>query len=542
MKRRHAIEASNPRSAGVPPVQIPLDGALVFGVFVLVFVVELLSILVLNDGKFTYTLDDPYIHLAVAEQIAGGHYGVNPSEFSSPCSSALWPFLLAPLARTPIGEFVPLFINFGCGLLSCWILLRRARETFRAPDGQEDFATSGARVVMSFVILAGCNVVGIIFTGMEHSLQVLFAILVADGIIQLSKSDKVAPAFMAAVVIGPLVRYENFALTAVACLVVFLRGKRLIALGLGVGAVSGLAGFSFFLIKLGLPALPSSIVAKSHLSGDGNFLMRVLSAFQESFESDRGVLLLLMVAALLSYAVRPQGGKMRVAAAGLAFAGILHACFGAYGWYHRYECYVYGALLLGICQFFGENWSKLGKWTSANTAGFALFGLVLSFPYTSSLFTLPVAANNIYEQQYQMHRFATEWWKKPLAVNDLGWVTYGNDQYVLDLWGLGSYEALSARKSNADPVWMKDLAAKHEVGLVMVYENWVPGRTLGWVKVGELHLSRRRITPADSVVAFFATSEACALEIEQELVEFRKSLPPGVSLITRSEREKTKAN
>lgn len=86
--------------------------------------------------------------------------------------------------------------------------------------------------------------------------------------------------------------------------------------------------------------------------------------------------------------------------------------------------------------------------------------------------------------------------------------------------------------------WFSWLAAKHEVGLVMVYENWVPGR----VKVGELHLSRERITPADSVVAFFATSEASAVEIEQELLGFRKSLPPGVPLITRSDRGKTKAD
>ena len=49
----------------------------------------------LADGHLIYTLDDPYIHLAVARNILLGGYGVNATEFSSPSSSILWPWLLA---------------------------------------------------------------------------------------------------------------------------------------------------------------------------------------------------------------------------------------------------------------------------------------------------------------------------------------------------------------------------------------------------------------------------------------------------------------
>ena len=31
-----------------------------------------------------YSLDDPYIHLALARQILHGHYGINPGEFAAP--------------------------------------------------------------------------------------------------------------------------------------------------------------------------------------------------------------------------------------------------------------------------------------------------------------------------------------------------------------------------------------------------------------------------------------------------------------------------
>ena len=53
------------------------------------FAVELVAILRLNAGRFTYTLDDPYIHLALAERIRRGLYGINPGEAASPASSLL---------------------------------------------------------------------------------------------------------------------------------------------------------------------------------------------------------------------------------------------------------------------------------------------------------------------------------------------------------------------------------------------------------------------------------------------------------------------
>src|SRR5581483_7242562 len=60
---------------------------------------ELVAIMALNHGMLVYTLDDAYIHLALAERILGGTYGINLHEVAAPASSILWPFLLAPFAR-----------------------------------------------------------------------------------------------------------------------------------------------------------------------------------------------------------------------------------------------------------------------------------------------------------------------------------------------------------------------------------------------------------------------------------------------------------
>ena len=80
----------------------------------LVLGIQIAVILIRNDGIFSYILDDAYIHMALAEQIANGHYGINAGEYASPSSSILWPFLLAPFAHTSFFEWVPLLIHLSC--------------------------------------------------------------------------------------------------------------------------------------------------------------------------------------------------------------------------------------------------------------------------------------------------------------------------------------------------------------------------------------------------------------------------------------------
>ena len=82
------------------------------------FSLILLQILRLNQGFFTYILDDAYIHLALAENIAKGTYGVNPGEFAATSSSILWPFLLTPFARF---ELAPLILNLLTGI--CFLVV-----------------------------------------------------------------------------------------------------------------------------------------------------------------------------------------------------------------------------------------------------------------------------------------------------------------------------------------------------------------------------------------------------------------------------------
>jgi hypothetical protein len=147
------------------------------------------------------------------------------------------------------------------------------------------------------------------------------------------------------------------------------------------------------------------------------------------------------------------------------------------------------------------------------------------------LFTTPLASNNIYEQQYQMHRFVSEYYQAPVAVNDLGWVSYRNDNYVLDLVGLASKQAFELRRKRNDSEWMDRLAKEHDVKLVMIYD-WFPIHIpKNWVSIGKLYLGKKKMTPAGSVVTFYALDAETFSRTKRLLVKFRETLPKGVRLV-----------
>ena len=404
------------------------DAVLVVLGWGLLLLAQLVPILTANNGFFCYTLDDPYIHMAVAEEIVGGHYGVNPLEASSPSSSPLWPLLLAPLARSPLAEYTPLLVNATCGLLAALLALRRLRRvTSDMPEGIK-YDVLRAGLVIAFLLAT--NAVGLVFSGMEHSLQVLMAVLVVEGVLSVSEGTTPTRPFLLALAMGPWVRYENLALTAAGCGFLFFCGRKRAAFACAAVAAAGLAAFSLALVNMGLPPLPCSVTAKQVMLGSGPGLAGILKTVVSALQQDRGFFLALMVVGLLGLAaLRHPGKPKRLAAVFIAAAGVLHLGFGTYGWYNRYEAYIYAAELFGLCGVLG--FALEGRLRNfppvAALAGLPLLAMFAQ-PYLEGLFTLPRASNNIFGQQYQMHRFVTGFWQKPVAVNDLGWVSFHNNK------------------------------------------------------------------------------------------------------------------
>ncbi len=100
----------------------------------------------------------------------------------------------------------------------------------------------------------------------------------------------------------------------------------------------------------------------------------------------------------------------------------------------------------------------------------ALLALV-GLPYMRTLALSAVSANNIYEQDYVVHRFIVEKLRGPVAIHDLGLASYGNDNYVFDMLGLGSEEARRARPPG-DLMALNPLIKAHGIKLAVLYRDW----------------------------------------------------------------------
>ncbi|HYE96642.1 MAG TPA: hypothetical protein VD962_10565 [Rubricoccaceae bacterium] len=513
-------------SLGESPARVgaAVDGRKAFsGVCIalgVLFLYDLGGTLALNRGTFTYSLDDPYIHLALAEGIAGGHYGINPAEPSAPSSSPLWPFLLAPSAWLPGGELVPLLLNVVAALAAAYVFTHLVHNLL---PGVVPFTVSALVVAMALAT----NLVGLVFTGMEHALHAALSAAAAWGLIREQEEGRLARWVPAVLILGPLVRYEGLALTVPAVAYLFVRGHRAAAAGVALGVAAGLGAFALFLHGLGLSPLPTSIYAKSPVLAGGSRGTWVLDLLRRITSTD-GMVVVGAALVFLEAAIFSRKHHWALAAWALA-AAVLHVVAGQFGWFGRYEPYLIAVLLPVLLYLFREPLRRAVVGVPVGrVAVYALAAALVTSPlrvYATA--ATPLAARNIYEQQYQMHRFARAY-DAPIAANDIGWVSFQNPHYVLDLAGLASREALMRRMAADPSPWMDTLAARHDVHFAMIYEEWFPERPARWVHLGTLRLGHIRLVTGGDAVAFFALDAEGATRAQAVLPAFVRSLPPGV--------------
>lgn len=506
---------------------------------------QIAAILIGNGGDLTYSLDDPYIHLGLSENIAQGHYGIEPNEHSAPSSSALWPFLLAPGASLAMHEALPLLLNLAALLTTIQLLSRlmsRCRM-YQIPGG-EAFA-AGLLTILALTL----NLTGLVLTGMEHSLQVALAIAVVLGMIATSR-DRPTPSYLlAAIVAGPLVRYESAALSAAALLLLVIRGRWRTAVLTATACLALLGSFSLFLMHLDLEPLPGPVLENLEVTG-GSVIGEAVTS--EAITDEAGPsalpahiwtrlkwilsmlparLLASLTGVLIAVALTLPRRDATLLLCG-AVAPLLHLSFGSFGGFARYEIYILASvvalLIYGLRRPLRDLVTARGPAVSLLAVGAVLFPVFSS--YATIAYLTPQAAHNIHQQHDQMYRFVTEHYRRPVAVNDLGRVSYRNPDYVLDLWGLCSTEVRRARLDR-DPAWPAAFVERHSIELAMIYESWLKGRIpTTWRRIARLQLQGKRITPGSATVSFYLTRSGSADEILEHLHRFSATLPADTVL------------
>ena len=509
------------------------------GFFIAVSALILAIILWANNGALTFVLDDPFIYLAMAENIIQGHYGVNLSEPSSPASSILWPFILAPSTLLPFAEYAMLFLNVGLALA---VIHQFNQFITGVQNDTYCFSQKQQRVLLIFFIFMA-NLFGLVFIAMEHTLQIWLTLLAACGLLQVCQGEQPNKSLWWALLLAPLVRYENLAISMPALLFLFLNGyaKRSVMIGFSVMALLTL--FSLFLHRQGLPYLPTSVLLKSGI--EDSLLTNIFEHLKAHYRTPKAAAMLILMLAFLHTALSHKVAKSKRQLAGISVLAIVLFIFcGSYGWYFRYEIFIWVFVWLMALYFYRSmvvHWID-GLSRKALASWFAVLSVILCLEHGFATLASPVAANNIYMQQYQMSRFIDDYYHKPVAVNDLGLVAYKNKHYVLDLWGLASSEALNARKLNTqqqqlgetvDVQWMNVLAQRYDVELAMMYystdstkaNGWFEKVPNDWIKLGELKMYALSISVSKREVAFFAMSETAKAELLPLLKDFSETLP-----------------
>ena len=476
---------------------------------------------------FEYPLDDPYIHLAMAEQIGQGGYGVNAGQMASAASSALWPLLLVPAAGAEWGRYLPLVYN---GLALAALAYLFARVVI-----DSGFAARWPRTGLfaALALPSLLNAGGLAFTGMEHTAHAAASVAIILGLVRLARGQSWGFYLALGCLLAPAFRLEGLALALLGAGAVVLSGQIARGLGLVVLACAPVVAFTGFLGAQGIGPLPASIMAKMLDGGvaQASWGARLIGGLAANITQPAGMALLALVALASIAAVATSGAARRIALVG-AGAGAAHLIFGQVGWLNRYEGYALitvAASLLAACGLNRGMARALPTLAGLTGAVALLLGAFYASDFARVGYWAP---RGIHLQQAQMARFVHDFAQLPVAVNDLGRVAWRNPDPVLDLWGLASPQAREARIVTQTQGWAGDLVAAQEVSLVMLYPQHFNG-ALGadWITLGDLQLQYPRGFLGGGSVRFYAATPQAEAPLRAALDAFTPSLPQGVRFV-----------
>jgi hypothetical protein len=497
----------------------------------------------LTAGYLTYTLDDPYIHMAMAKNLSQhGVWGVTRYAFTSSSSSPLWTLLLAGgFWLTGVQTAWPLILNGLCAgaslvLMGRWLAAERPGRRLR-----------GAIILLAFVLFI--PLAPLMLTGQEHLLHLflvlLFAFAAARRLTGRATGALERAAFWALPPLLVLVRYESLFVIFPVTILLAARRRWLAAVGLGLLALAPLAIYGLISVHQGWAPIPNPIMSKANLPlGSAGQVVRILSgytALRRLFVNAHLLLPVLAALAWLLHVPAREGAERSLAKPLLVIflgAVALHLTFADLGWFYRYEAYLLGLALaglgLGICELpplaaDGQGTAPRRRWRPAAAVLLGLLLLVgLGDRGLRATLETPRATANIYEQQIQVGRFLGRYYPgAAVAINDIGAANFLADIRALDLLGLADREVLFHLRAGTYGVDVIDrLARRNGARIAIVHPNWI--RTpASWERVGSWTIRDNLVNGGDTV-AFYALDGAAARMLLERLRAFAPRLPASV--------------
>lgn len=534
----------------------PVLAAILLLAIVVVFVFR--RIFDLNQGAFAYSLDDAYIHLTLARNLAAhGVLGMTPTAFSSCESSLLWGVVLAGIYHLVGADWfvaVPAVLN--C-LLSMVFLF--------SLDGvlrKNGVSSSWLRFLALAFAAFACQLPWLIVSGMEHVLQMILAVAFLGIAVRWICDEHPGRSLpISLMILAPLftmVRYEDVTIFGVIVLAMMIRKRFLAGLIVGITGALPLIIFALISTRLGWFPVPSSIVLKSHL-GDRSGLLN-LAAWNALVE--RPAILILFIASFALgigwwFKVKRVGDKSKIAPQ-------LAALTVWIGWfvslqtsdlpttlnYVRYESSLVALTIFAVTLQINALLSYAGElrmlWDRLHAASavarlsigiVGLFALIFAGFYTADslwsyatkyLVLTPTASHNIYNQQVQMARFVhANYPGASIALNDIGAVNYWSDMDLTDFAGLATIDVAKARVEHRfDDKFMADYAQSRGTQFAIIYDSWLPAPK-SWRRVATWQIPDNVIC-GDSIVSFYAVKPGAEGDLRRRLERFSAKLPREV--------------
>lgn len=489
-----------------------------------------------GQGHFIYPLDDAYIHLAQARNLALHHvWGVTAREFSSSSSSPLWTLLLAAVCRVAGDwELAPLALN----LLAALGLLALLHAWLRARTRNSFFI-----FILLLLIALAVPLPFLTVMGMEHTLQIMLLVWLLTrldtALARPFSTPRQAGVMAAAAALLVATRFEGLFVLAIAGVMLLAARRWRLTLTLWAAGWLPVVLYGIFSLSHGGCFLPNTLLLKGNMPPHGlGDLYPALRHFYTVLLQNPPVFTLLLLCAAgwaLGAARGMAGGRLAPLFIGTA---VLHTIFAQYGFQYRYEAYLVVLGLVALSGLIGSGAlamnaaagaGRVRRWLAAASLSLAALLPFVPRAVDSTRFA-PVACRNIFTQQYQMASFIKRFFPgECVALNDIGLVCYLVEPPLFDMVGLATQPVVEAkRRGEYDQKKVDDLTRARGVQLALIYDAWYGGKIPAqWIKVGQWRALNNYICASDTI-SIYAVNPQLAPRLMESLRTFGKDMPPEI--------------
>ncbi|MGG7552658.1 hypothetical protein ACQ7CX_18780 [Chryseobacterium arthrosphaerae] len=496
--------------------------------------VYMLLMLSETENYFTYILDDAYIHLAIARNFAQhGVWGVTEYMFSSSSSSPAFTLILSGLIYiSGNNELIPLIFNFVCVLFIIYFL--------NAYYGQ--YYHKNKRIAASIFTLLFTSVHLLLFSGMEHVLQVMIIVINIFSFEKWLKSEWKnsyhAGWFCLSLAILGLIRFESMFYFLGLSVVALLLKKVKLAVQILIFGFVPILIFGYFTYQHTGYLFPNSVLIKGlRFDFSGNYFQQILDIFlfkivYNPYFYNAALFPLLISVYMIAKDIRRKLGFQELITRNFLLIAwiitlLMHSIFSQLTNFYRYEAYILTGFAMALVPGFQN--IDLGLKQNRLLAGLTLSSFAaLALKIGIVSFLIVIGSRNIYEQQIQSARFLKKYYEKSKVVaNDIGAICYFTKIHLFDFVGLGSQEIVPfrMRKNETDDeieTFLTGYLPENGYQLAIAYEEWLDGHVPeNWKKVAELKIKGRSAVLGKKHLFIYAIDPGIYNSLKQNVKNFK---------------------